>query len=89
VTVDREALRVRLLDILSAFAPRRVWEADHRVRYWLDRLMEADRPDDGSEKAAAVLEVERLRRRVAELETAFDLLRESRDTPSTPVVDSE
>jgi hypothetical protein len=73
--IDRDVLRVRLLDILSLFAPRRGWEVDHRVRYWLDRLMEAERPDDGSAKSAPVLEVERLRRRVAELELAFDLER--------------
>jgi hypothetical protein len=75
VSIDRDVLRIRLLDVLAVFGPRHVWEADHRVRYWVDRLMEADRPDDGSEKAAAVLEVERLRRRVAELEVAFDLER--------------
>jgi hypothetical protein len=73
--IDREVLRVRLLDVLSTFGPRRVFDEDRRVGYWMDRLMEADRPDDGSEKAVAVLEVERLRRRVAELEVAFDLER--------------
>lgn len=73
--IDEEVLRVRLVDILATFAPRRTWEASPRVRYWMDRLMEAERPDDGSEKPAVVLEVEGLRRRVAELEVAFDLER--------------
>lgn len=76
MAVDREALRVRLIDILATFGPRRSWDGpggQRRVDYWLDRLMEADRPDDGSPPSTWQEETERLRRRVAELEVAYDL----------------
>lgn len=47
--IDREALRVRLLDVLATFAPRHAWDHDRRVDYWTDRLMEADRPGEVGE----------------------------------------
>jgi hypothetical protein len=62
--IDRERLRVRLLDVLAVFVPRDVAEEDHRLEGWLDRLMEAD---------LEPAEVERLNARVAELKVAFDL----------------
>lgn len=62
--IDRERLRIRLLDILGLMAPRDGWENDHRIERWLDSLMEAD---------LEPREVERLERRVVELKLAFDL----------------
>lgn len=46
MTIDRDHLRMRLLDILGALNLREIWEVDHRLDRWLDWLMEADRPSE-------------------------------------------